>query len=97
MNLVKLKERLLYERQRNEDRKDEKNSKLETKIKKIENKSYNNKVKCDNANAEINRELKRVGKLIELEREHANQIANSEVVNPRTIANACDCFKKIKK
>lgn len=82
--LVKQKEALIYQRQTNEDRMHEKNSKLGTKIKKLENISYRNKVKCDDANAEIDREVKRINKLIELEREHANEVADFEQ-KPKTI------------
>lgn len=76
--LVKQKEAYLYERQCNEDAMHEKNSKLETKIKKLENKAFRNKVECDDRNNEIDREVKRINKLIELEREHANAIADQE-------------------
>ena len=78
--LVKQKEALNALKQFNEDRKNEINSKYEIKIDKYRNKAFKIKGKCDNANCEIARELKRIDKLIELEREQANSIADMESI-----------------
>lgn len=76
--LVNQKERLLYKREKNENLMHEENSKIETKIKKLENKTYRKKVATDSANAEIDRQVNKINKLIELEREYVNSIADNE-------------------
>lgn len=82
--LVNQKERLLYKREKNENLMHEENSKIETKIKKLENKTYRKKVATDSANAEIYRQVNKINKLIELEREYVNSIADNEQ-NPKSI------------
>ena len=76
--LVKEREALLYQRQENEDKMYEANSKIGTKIKKLENESYRNKIKCDDANAEIDRQVRRITKLISLEGEYVKRLAEEE-------------------
>ena len=76
--LVKEREALLYQRQENEDKMHEANSKIGTKIKKLENESYRNKIKCDDANAEIDRQVRRITKLISLEGEYVKRLAEEE-------------------
>lgn len=76
--LVKQKEALISQKQFNTNKKNEINSKYGIKIKKLENKSFKIQEQCDNANYEIDRELRRIAKLIELEREHANSVADLE-------------------
>lgn len=73
--LVKQKEALLLKREKNENRMHEKNSVIETQIKKLENKTYRNKVSTDAANADIDRQVNKINKLIELEKEYVNSIA----------------------
>ena len=79
--LVNEKERLLFKREKNKNIINEKNSKIETKIKKLENKSYRNRVASDDANAEIDRQVNKINKLIELEREYVNSLADHEQKN----------------
>lgn len=76
--LVNEKERLLFRKEKNTNSMHEKNSKIETQIKKLENKSYRNKVATDDANAAIDRQVNKINKLIELEREYVNSLADHE-------------------
>ena len=76
--LVNEKERLLFIKEKNTNTMHEKNSKIETQIKKLENKSYRNKVSTDDANAVIDRQVNKINKLIELEREYVNSLADHE-------------------
>lgn len=82
--LVNQKEKLLFKKQKNEDKTNEVNSKLGTKINKLENKAYRNRVQKEDKNALIDRELKRIRKLIELEREYVNSLVVQEN-KPKTI------------
>ena len=76
--LVKQKEALNALKQYNEDRKNGINSKYEIKIDKYRNKAFKVRNQCSNANYEIARQLRRIDKLIELEREQVNNIADLE-------------------
>ena len=76
--LVNEKERLIFIKEKNTNIMHEKNSKIETQIKKLENKSYRNKVSTDDANAAIDRQVNKINKLIELEREYVNSLADHE-------------------
>lgn len=85
--LVNEKEKLLFRKERNTNSMHEKNSKIGTKIKKLENKSYRNKVATDDANAVIDRQVNKINKLIELEREYVNSLADSEQSSKQTKEN----------
>lgn len=85
--LVNEKEKLLFRKERNTNLMHEKNSKIGTKIKKLENKSYRNKVATDDANAVIDRQVNKINKLIELEREYVNSLADSEQSSKQTKEN----------
>lgn len=74
--LVNEKARLLFIKEKNDNKMHEKNSAIETQIKKLENKSYRNKVATDAANADIDRQVNKLNKLIELERDYVNSLAN---------------------
>lgn len=76
--LVSEKESLLFKKEKNQNKMHEKNSKIETQIKRLENKSYRNKVSTDDANANIDRQVNKINKLIELEREYVNSLADQE-------------------
>ena len=76
--LVNQKEALLFKREKNENRMHERNSAIETQIKKLENKTYRNKVATDAANADIDRQVNKINKLIELEKEYVNSIAGAQ-------------------
>lgn len=84
--LVSEKERLLFQKEKNTNKIHEANSKIETKIKKLENKAYRNKVATDDANAVIDRQINKINKLIELEREYVNSLADHEQ-KPKTFKN----------
>lgn len=56
----------------------ERNSKRETKIKVLENKSYNDKIVAERRCLEIDRELEKTVRDIESEQIYVNQVAESE-------------------
>ena len=68
---------LLILRQSKKDKQEEANSKLETKIKVLENKAFRNKVKTDAEIAEIDRELEKIQELKKVEQKCANNLAGS--------------------
>lgn len=70
--------RLLILKQSKKDKMEEANSKAETKIKVIENRAYRKKVKNDTELAEIDRELNKIVKLIEVEKQCANEMTKKE-------------------
>jgi len=76
--LVGDKESLLFLREKKKNKIHEANSKLETKIKRLENKAYRNKVTLDDYKAEIDRQVRKINALIELEREYVNSLADQE-------------------
>jgi DNA repair ATPase RecN len=76
--LVKQKEALLSQKEFNTNKKNEINARYGIKIKRLENKCFKVQEQCDNDNYEIDRELRRIAKMIELEREHANSVADLE-------------------
>lgn len=69
---------LLILRQSKKDKQEEKNSKLETKIKVLENKAFRNKVKTDADIAEIDRELEKILELKKVEQKCANNLAGPD-------------------
>lgn len=72
--LVAENESLKIERQNVLDRQNERNSAIETKLKKLENKAFQNKSEADAAIAEIERKIDKNNQLIKIEIEYANSI-----------------------
>lgn len=75
--LVKENEQLVVERQRIKDKKNETNSKIETKIKELENLAYRNKQQADAAVANLTRKIEKNQEQIDLEAKYYNKIAKS--------------------
>ena len=71
---VEQHEKLLIERQETKNNLFTNNSKIETKIKKLEFKSYINKERADKKVAEIDRRLHKLEKDIENEKEFTNSL-----------------------
>ncbi|MBQ8443750.1 MAG: hypothetical protein IJX25_00140 [Clostridia bacterium] len=86
--LVAKKEELLFLKERKSNQIHEANSKLGTKIKKLENKSYRNKVVLDDFKADIDRQVRKINALIELEREYVNTLADQEKNTSRLNENS---------
>ncbi len=76
--LVREKETFIIKKQRLEDRLQEENSKIETRIKTLENKAYRKKVGTDTLLASIDRALNKIDKLIELEKEYVCSLFDGE-------------------
>lgn len=77
-NLEMREAELLILKQSKIDKQEEKNSKLETKIKVLENKAFRNKVKTDADVAEIDRELAKIQELKKVEQKCADSIASPD-------------------
>lgn len=89
--LVAEKERLLFLKEKNTNKVHEANSRLGTKIKRLENKSFRNKVALDDFSADINRQVKKINSLIELEREYVNSLADQEKNPTRMNEGSLNC------
>ena len=76
--LVKQKAELLFKQQKREDKINEENKKLESRIEKLKNKKFRNDVKLDDEKAETDRQVKRLNRLIDLERDYVNSLAEQE-------------------
>ena len=75
--LLKEKEELNFQKEKNNNRVNEINSKLETRMKKLENKAYRNRIQADDKNTRIDRRLDMVEQLIQLERKYANKMGGT--------------------
>ena len=76
--MVKQKAALLFRQQKREDDIKEANKRLESRINQLENKKFRNDVKLDDFKAETDRQVKRLNKLIDLERDYVNSLAEQE-------------------
>ena len=72
--LVSRREQLLIKKQQKKDKMFEQNSIITTKIKKLENLSYRKKDKTDAEVAEIEREINKTERLIEIEKDYVNSL-----------------------
>lgn len=72
--LVAKKERLSLKAQKIQDKMHEKNSTKETKISILENKSFRAKQEADAKIAEITRQLDKIAKQIQLEKDYYNAV-----------------------
>ncbi len=79
--LVTKRENLLIKKQRKIDRMFEQNSIITTKIKKLENLSYRKKDQTDADVAEIDREINKTERLIEIERDYVNSLFKGKKQN----------------
>lgn len=93
-DLVSRKEELELMKERKLNAMHERNSKRETKIKKLENKAYQDKVATDVEVAEIDREINRTDKLIDIEREYTFGLAKSIFDKSKTSINDSNNIKK---
>lgn len=75
--LVKDNEVLVVERQRVQDKQNETNSKIETKIKELENLAYRNKQEADAKVAELTRRIEKNQEQIDLEAKYYNKVAKA--------------------
>lgn len=75
--LVKGNEQLVVERQKIKDKQNETNSKIETKIKELENLAYRNKQQADAAVANLTRKIEKNQEQIDLEAKYYNKIAKA--------------------
>lgn len=75
--LVKENERLVVERQKVKDKQNETNSKIETKIKELENLAYRNKQEADAETAKLTRKIEKNQEQIDLEAKYYNKIAKA--------------------
>ena len=82
--LVNLRESLKIKRQKVMDSMHEKNSAIETQIKKLENKTYHYKVEADAEVADIDRQIVKLTKLIKLEKEYVCSFGEDESETKKT-------------
>ena len=75
--LVKENEQLVVERQRIKYKQNETNSKIETKIKELENLAYRNKQQADAEVANLTRKIEKNQEQIDLEAKYYNKIAKA--------------------
>lgn len=73
--LVEERDRLAFERQSIHDAKNLANSKIEHKIRALENEAWRNQIKAANAIEEINRKLERVERNLISEKEYVNSVS----------------------
>lgn len=73
--LIEERDRLSFERQAIFDAKNLANSKIEHKIKALENQAWKNQIKASNAIEEINRKLERVERNLISEKEYVNSVS----------------------
>ena len=93
--LVKYHANLKLKKQQVEDRINQKNSAIETKIKKLEDKAYNNRLEKDRKVAEFDRLIKKTARDVESEREYVNSVPCLEEPE-KEIPNFPECRKKVK-
>lgn len=74
-SLIDERDRLAVERQSISDRKNLKNSKIENKIRGLENLAWKNQIEASNAIEEINRKLERIERDIISEKEYVNGVS----------------------
>lgn len=72
--MVNKKAKLELRKQKIEDKKNEINSAIETKLKKLDNLAWRNKQNATNQIAEIEREIKKLKQLIKVEKEYVAKI-----------------------
>lgn len=75
--LVKENERMVVARQKVQDRQNETNSSIETKIKELENLAYRNKQEADAKVAELTRKIEKNQEQIDLEAKYYNKVAKA--------------------
>ena len=73
--LIEERDKLSFERQHIHDAKNLANSKIEHKIKALENQAWRNQIKASNAIEEINRKLERVERNLISEKEYVNSVS----------------------
>ena len=73
--LIEERDRLAFQRQSIDDAKNLANSKIEHKIRALENKAWKNQIKASNAIEEINRKLERIERNIISEKECVNSVS----------------------
>lgn len=73
--LIEERDRLAFQRQSIDDAKNLANSKIEHKIRALENKAWKNQIKASNAIEEINRKLERIERNIISEKEYVNSVS----------------------
>lgn len=76
-DLVKENEKLVVEKQKVRDRQNEVNSKIETKIKELENLAFRNKQEADAEVAKLSRRIEKNQEQIDLEAKYYNKIAKA--------------------
>ena len=74
---------LLLQKRNNTEKLNEKNARLSATIKRLQSKKIRNKKKYSDANFEIDRQVKKISKLIMLESEHAKKVAEEEKKDAR--------------
>lgn len=75
--LVKEQSKLIVEKQKIKDSLNEENSRIETKIKELENLSYRNKQIADGKIAELDRKIKKGQDQIDLEANYYSDLVNN--------------------
>lgn len=73
--LIEERDRLAFQRQSISDAKNLANSKIEHKIRALENQAWKNQIKAANAIEEINRKLERVERNLISEKEYVNSVS----------------------
>lgn len=81
--LADSKRRLIIRKQRIQDKMHEKNSAIETKLKKLENKSQFLKEVADKQRGEIDRRVQRINRAIESEQIYVQSVALAEITTPK--------------
>jgi len=81
--LADSKRRLIIRKQRIQDKMHEKNSAIETKLKKLENKSQFLKEVADKQRVEIDRRVQRINRAIESEQIYVQSVALAEITTPK--------------
>ena len=93
--LVKYHADLKLKKQQVEDRANQRNSAIETKMKKLEDKAYNIKLEKDRKIAELNRLIKKTARDVESEREYVNSVPCLEEPE-KEMPNFPECKRKVK-
>jgi uncharacterized coiled-coil DUF342 family protein len=83
--LINKKEGLANKKQKIKDIMYETNSKIETKLKRYENLAQRNKADADNKINDINREIDKITKLIDVEKTYVQGIENSETTDSKGV------------
>ena len=81
--LADSRRRLIIRKQRIQDKMHEKNSAIETKLKKLENKSQFLKEVADKQRVEIDRRVQRINRAIESEQIYVQSVALAEITTPK--------------